>query len=226
VSDAASLKARILASTRQIPSRTRAEGRRVVASVVAVSVAAGVAILESAGGFTHSRDRPLSLTLRLAAGWVLASAALTAVIRKEARLFVRSADVLVALSVATPLVLAGWMARFHGAYQDVPWAEDWICFVATIGLSLPSFAALAWARSGCEPHHPAILGAALATATAAWATVLLLPWCPATSPAHAIAGHASAVALMGLVGAATGSSVLGLRPAKVPLIELGVHGSP
>jgi hypothetical protein len=228
VSDAASLKARILASTRQIPSPTRTEGRRVVAIATAISVAAGVAALQALGGLAHSRDRPLSLTFRLAVGWVLASAGLTLVVRKEANPFVRSPDVLGALSVAAPLALAGWLVRFHGASPDVPWAEDWICFFATLGLSLPSFVALAWARRGCEPKYPAILGAALATVTGSWATVLLLFWCPATTPDHAVAGHACAVAFMGLLGAATGSTVLGVRRggAKAPALSstVGLNG--
>jgi hypothetical protein len=226
VNAAASLKAQILASTRQIPSRTRTEGRRVVAVAVALSLAAGIAVLQAVGGLAHSRDRPLSLTLRLSAGWVLASAGLTAVIRKEANPYVRSPDVLAALSVAAPLALAGWMVRLHGAYPDVSWAEDWICFVATLGLSLPSFVAFAWARRGCEPQHPAILGAALATASGSWATVVLLLWCPATTPTHAVAGHASAVAFMGLLGAATGAAVLGVRRAKVPALSstVGLNG--
>ena len=72
-----SLKERVLAAAAASPSLTRREGKRLAWQLAVLSVVVGISLLELAGGIAHSRDRPLAVTVRLADGWALASAALT-----------------------------------------------------------------------------------------------------------------------------------------------------
>jgi hypothetical protein len=223
---AAPLKDRILLAARAAPSPTRRQGRRAALVIIAVSVALGVAFFELAGGFAHSRDRPLGLTFRLAGGWSLASSALTWLARRETSLLVRSVDLLVAATIAGPLVLAAWMSRFHGGYLDPPLAATLPCALATLGLGLTPLASMAWLRRGCEPRHPGVLGATLAAMSGAWAALPVLIWCPVTEVGHAVAGHAAPVALLSVVGCIVGPSVLGVRRQKAPALgaTLRFHG--
>jgi hypothetical protein len=227
VSDAAvPLKDRILLAARAAPSPTRRQGRRAALTALAVSVALGLAFFELAGGFAHSRDRPPGLTFRLAGGWSLASSALTWLARRETALLVRSADVLVAAAIAAPLVLAAWMSRFHGGYLDPPIAGSWPCGLATLALGLTPFASMAWLRRGCEPRHPGVLGATLATMSGAWAALPVLVWCPVTEVGHAVAGHAAPMALLSVIGCIAGPSVLGVRRQKAPALAALRQTSP
>jgi hypothetical protein len=222
----ASIKERVLAAARAAPSPTRGEGRRVAAALAAVSLAVAGAFFELAGGLAHSRERPLSLTVRMALGWALASAALTWLVRRHTRLYVRSAELVAAAAAGAPFALAAWMARFRGSYPDVAWAQDWPCFVATLALGLTPLLSLVWLRRASEAHHPVALGAALATAASAWAALPVLLWCPVTTTAHVAAGHAAPLAVMALVGCVAGGSSLGVRhpgrPAFAP--SLRSHG--
>jgi hypothetical protein len=208
------LKDRILAAAAATPSLTRRQGNRVVFGVLAVSLAFAICMFELAGGFAHSRDRPLALTLRLADGWAMVSAALAWVVGRKTTPFVQAPELLALLVVGCPFALMAWMSRFYGAYADPLPADHWRCLLATLALAAVPLGGLLWMRRGQEPQYPATLGAAMGAVAGAWSAVVVILWCPDTSPSHALAGHALPLALTIVTGAAAGASVLGIRPSR------------
>jgi hypothetical protein len=204
-------KARVMAAAAATPSPTRRQARRVTYLIVALSVIVGLTLFELAGGLAHARDRPLALTVRLADGWALASAVLTWLVVRRATPLVRDGDVLALLLVAAPLVLLGWMARFHLAYVDAPPVADWPCFVGALTAAAAPLAGLSWARRKAEPRRPGMLGAAIGASCGAWAGVLALLWCPHTGLEHALAGHVAPLVATTVLGAITGVRVLRMR---------------
>jgi hypothetical protein len=211
------LKQRVLAAAAMTPSLTRRQGRQLAFAVVAVSIAFAVTALELAGGLAHCRERPLALTVRLADGWAMVSAALAWVAGRKSTPFVQSPELLALLVVGCPFALMGWMSRFHGAYTDPLPVDDWRCFVATLSLAALPLAACLCMRRGQEPLYPATLGATMGAVTGAWSAVVVLLWCPDTSPSHAFVGHALPIVVSTLVGAAAGVSALEIRSPRYDL---------
>lgn len=203
------LKTRILAAAAANPSPTRREGRRALRFVLAFSISLGIALFELAGGLVHPRDRPLALTVRLADGWALASAALTWLVVRFGTPFVRSADLLRAACMTMPFALVLWMAGFQDASLDLPPAGDaWVCIAASLACAVVPLAGVLWVRRGSEARHPATLGATIGAACGAWAGVLELLGCPATEPRHALLAHALPLVVTTLAGALAGARVL------------------
>jgi len=204
------MKARIMAAAAAAPSPTRHEGRRATRLVLAASIAAGVAFFELAGGLAHVRDRPFVLTVRLADGWALGSAALTWLAVRFGTPFVRSAEILRAACIAAPAALVLWVAHFHGAYEDPPAAGAWSCIAASLVCAALPLAGLLWTKRGSEARHPATLGAAIGASCGAWAGVPALLMCPETAPLHALLAHALPLVLTSLAGALAGARVLAM----------------
>jgi hypothetical protein len=204
------LKARIMAAAAAAPSPTRRQGKRAARLVLAASIAAGVAIFELAGGLAHSRDRPLVLTVRLADGWALASAALTWVTARFGSPLVRSAEILRAACIAAPAALVLWIAHFHGAYLDPPVASPLACIVTSLACAALPLGGFLWAKRESEARHPATLGAAIGAVSGAWAGVLALLRCPETAPLHALLSHALPLVITTVVGALAGARVLAI----------------
>jgi hypothetical protein len=225
VNAAASLKERVLASAAVTPSPTRPQWKRLAGGLLAVSVAMGIALFELAGGLAHSlAGRPIGLTVRLADGWGLGSAALTWWVARKSTPFVRSADALVALPLVCPALMLAWMSHFHGAYLEPPTNADWPCFLGTTAISATPVALSLWLRRGGEPRHPRALAASIACVCAAWAGVLVLLWCPRTSPSHVVCGHVAPLVLLSALGWLLGGSVLALRTPPVASRMPTSHG--
>jgi hypothetical protein len=214
---AMTLKERVLAAAATAPSLTRRQGRHLAFAVIAVSVAFAVAAFELAGGFAHSRERPLALTVRLADGWAMASTVLAWVARRKTTPFLQSPELLALLVIASPFVLMGWMSRFQGAYTGPPPVDDWRCFAATLALAAIPLASFLFMRRGQEPQYPATLGAVMGAVAGAWSAVVVLLWCPDTSPSHALVGHALPIGLSIMIGAAAGASALDMRRPRYDL---------
>jgi hypothetical protein len=214
---AMTLKERVLAAAATTPSLTRRQGRHVAFAVVAVSIAFAVTALELAGGLAHSGDRPLALTVRLADGWAMACTGLAWAAARKSMPFVQSPELLALIVLGCPLALMGWMSRFHGAYPDPRPVDDWQCFVATLTLAAVPLASCLFMRRGQEPQYPATLGAAMGAVTGAWSAVIVLLWCPDTSPSHAFVGHALPIALSTMIGAVAGASALDMRRPRYDL---------
>jgi hypothetical protein len=205
------LKERVLAAAAATPSLTRRQGRRRSVWLAGISVTLGVAIFELVGGIAHSRARPLAVTVRLADGWALASAALTWLLGHTSAMRASVPRLLFAVTLACPVVLFAWMGHFHGTYVEAPAYADWPCFVCTLVIAALPLASFLRQRSGLEPQHPDVLGGAAGAACGAWAGVLVLIWCPLTNPWHALAGHVAPIALMTMIGSVLGASTFGIR---------------
>jgi hypothetical protein len=211
------LKDRILTAAAATPSLTRRQGKRLGFGVVALSLAFAITAFELAGGFAHSRDRPLALTVRFADGWAMFSAALAWVVGRKTTPFVQAPELLALLVVGCPFALMAWMSRFHGAYADPLPAEHWRCLLGTLALAAIPLGCFLRMRRGQEPQYPATLGAAMGAVAGAWSAVVMVLWCPDTSPSHALAGHAFPLALTIVIGSLAGASLLGIRPWRYDL---------
>ncbi len=205
------LKERILAAAAATPSPTRSEGRRLTASVVALSVVIGLVIFELAGGLEHSRARPLLVTVRLADGWALAASFLTWMVSRQSAPRVHSHRLLAAASVVCPPVLCAWAHYFHGLYARPPACDDWPCFALTLLTAATPLACFFGMHRGVEPDHPGGLGAAAGAMCGAWAGVLALLWCPSTEASHIAIAHAMPIALSSGVGLLLGTRALRIR---------------
>ena len=213
---AVSLKERVLAAAAAQPSPTRRKGARRGWMLLGLSVVAGIALLEVAGGVAHSRDRPLSETVRLADGWALASAALTWLTLRRRAMSSTDPRLLVAATLATPVVLYAWIGRFVGPLPEPIGPPDWPCFAFTMAAAATPLASFLYGFRGIEPDRPEILGAAAGAASGAWGGVLALLWCPLTNPWHALIGHAAPITVMTVIGSVLGARSLGLAaPALV-----------
>jgi hypothetical protein len=208
------IKARVLAAAAAAPSPTRGQARRTTYGIVALSIAAGLVLFELLGGLAQARDRPLVLTVRLADGWALASAAVPWLTIRRASPHVREAGVLALLCAAAPLALLAWMARFHAAYPDEHAVADWPCFVATLAGAVTPLSGFLWARRGAEPRLPGVMGAAVGLSCGCWSAVLVLLACPHTATGHALAGHLAPLVVTTLLGALAGARLLRMRRGR------------
>ncbi len=201
------LRERVLAAAADTPSMSRPQGRRLAASLAALSVAVALAIFTLAGGLAHARARPLLDSVRLADGWALASAGLAwLVLGRGSRTLFRSPQLLQAAAWGSPLWLLAWMPRFVSAEGSVGSAAA--CFGLTLALSAIPLASFLALRSGAEPECPGSLGAGAGAMVGACAQVLVLLWCPVTSLAHALLGHALPMAVLALFGSVAGRRFL------------------
>jgi len=203
------LKERILAEVALVPSLTRGQGRRLSHVLFAVSAIVTIALFELVGGLSHASERPLVVTVRLADGWALGSAAITWMVARQLARPATAPRLLFVATLACPVVLFAWMGRFDGngaAGTNGPWA----CFACSVAFATPSFVSFFVVCRGCEPEYPHVLGAGAGAACAAWGGVLGLLWCPVTSGWHALAGHVAPIAALTAVGSMAGRAVLGL----------------
>src|SRR5437763_1788974 len=75
-------------------------------------------------------------------------------------------------------------------------------------------AALAAARRGSDPVHPAITGAALATCAAAWASFASTFHCPYSGLTHLVLGHILPIAALSAIGTVIIARVVALRSPR------------
>ena len=217
---AVSLRERVLAAAAATPSPTRLDTRRQRARLLALSLLAGIALLELTGGVAHSRDRPLALTLRLADGWGLACAVLTWLLRRRSSMLLSFPRLLTLATLACPAALFAWMARFQGAFPEPPPTPDWACLAFTVAGAATPLGCFLHLHRGLELERPDLLGAAAGAAAGAWSALLALLWCPTTSPWHVLLGHVAPIAILTCLGSWLGESMLGLPSRPPPLATL------
>jgi hypothetical protein len=205
------LKDRILAEVAETPSPTRAQGRRRSGGLVAVSVALGLAAFQMLGGLAPTSERPLVYTVRLADGWALASCLVTWLVLRQSAPRVSSRRCLQAVALASPLALWMWACFFHAQVVEPPEPCLWRCVVQMVLTSGVPLAAFLLVRSGREPDHGGVVGAAMATACASWAGVATFLRCPSTEPLHVLVGHALPIVAMAVCGYAIGTRKLVVR---------------
>jgi hypothetical protein len=216
---ATSLKARVLAAAASTPSPTRRQGKRLGAWLLALSLVAGIGLLELAGGVAHGRDRPLAVTVRMADGWALASTVLTWLLLRRREMLVSFPRLLLVATLACPVALFAWMAHFEGAFPPLAGSlpsPDWPCLAFTFAGAATPLGCFLRLHRGIELQRPDLLGAAAGTAAGAWSGVLAILWCPTTSPWHVLLGHVTPIAALTCVGSSLGASVLGVRAGTPP----------
>ena len=207
-----SLRDRVLAQAAETPSTTRTKARRIAVGLIAASITVAITVFELVGGLGHSHTRPLSITIAIAAGWIVVSAVLTwLVLGRGGSTMARRPILLIVAALATPVLVYLWLHLFHGAYPEPPFKIGYRCLVYTLLMSALPLGAFLALRRAVEPRYPAALGAAAGAACASWGGALIDLWCPLTDPLHVLVGHVAPLAGAIAVGAVVGRFTLGVR---------------
>lgn len=206
------LKARIRETILRHPSATRAE----VSARVKASVLCGYGlslIFFIAVGSVRVGPRPFALVAGGALGAALVAAIASWVaLGRGGEMAGRSRHALAFAVTLTPLALLGWRLLWDAGFDPVPWhTTGFRCFGLLIVFSAGPLAALCFVRRGVDPVHPRLLGAALAIASGAYATMLVDLWCPSSELGHLLLGHFAPFGLLLWAGASSGARAVALR---------------
>jgi hypothetical protein len=210
------LKQRVLAAVAAEPVRARPAAARVRWLVLLGASAVSIAAFIGAGGVRPS-GRPLELIAATSIGALaIAAAAAALAFRRGRSMLGRSAPVLAATVLATPIVLLAWKLGVSAIFPEMTrwWPERpglrCLRLATTMGIA-PTVAVLYLWR-GTAPAYPRLTGLALGVAVGALAWVMVDAWCPVAHVHHLLLGHVLPMALLGAVGALAGG-VIGVRRA-------------
>jgi len=207
-----SLRDKVLADAAAHRARTRSEGRRRAALIYAVAALAGLPLFFAWGGIEHSAGRPITLTIGIAIGALLLAITCAGVAWWRGKSAVgRPEGVLFAVAVLAPIATYVWLVMWHGRYADPPSHLGFRCLLMTMVSGAPLLAAALYVRKRTVAVHPVASGAALGAAAGAFGEITVDLWCPITTSAHVLLGHALPIVILALAGAAIGRSVLALR---------------
>lgn len=210
-----SLREKVLADAAAHKARTRAEGRRRAALVYAVGALAALPLFFAWGGIDHSAGRPLSMTIGIAVGSLLIAVACASVAWwRGSSLVGRSSTALVLVALLAPIATYVWLVSFHGRYDEPSARVGYRCLALTLATGAPLLGAALYVRKHTVAVHPIASGAALGAAAGAAGSITADLWCPLTSSAHVLLGHAFPILVLALLGATLGRGVLALRAKK------------
>jgi len=117
--------------------------------------------------------------------------------------------------VGTPvLLLAVSLALgrlWPGATSADAAASPLPCLALTFAAAAYPLAGVLMLRRSTDPMHPVAGGAALGAASGAAGGVIVSWWCPLSDATHVLLAHVLPVAMLAIVGAAAGDSVLAMR---------------
>jgi hypothetical protein len=199
------LRERVLAAAAREPAAPRAVGARRRARAVALGFGALLATFAIIGPRAHGR--PLGYIAAVFLAWLpIAAAATWAGVSQGRSMLGRPARWLVAVVVLTPVALtASWAAvvlSWPSMLHDLSGPRQYVvCDVVTLLFSVGPLLAFGALRRGTAPVAPRLTGAALGTAAAAWAALVLHLVCGYTAPVHILMGHVLPIVLVTLVGA-------------------------
>ena len=217
--DLADLRSRVLAEVRRQPAPARPEMRRRLLVGLVITVVFEAFLLVLIGGM-HGGDRPPwliagnasgALVVALVASWLAFGRGRSMVGRPRSVVVGVAALVVPVLFASIALLDRGASAFERGMPPAGNHAQ---CFGLTALFSLVPLALLILARRGSDPVHPASTGAALGAAAGAWAAVAMAFVCPYAELSHELYGHVAPVALIVLLGAWAGRSIVGLGGAR------------
>jgi hypothetical protein len=118
---------------------------------------------------------------------------------------------LLAVALGVPLFVGLWLLLWHTSYAD-PFERVGVkCLTLTAATAPWPFALLAYLAPRLEPRHPRLMGAALGSASGAWAAVMVELWCPLADPAHVAIGHVLPLVVLTLVAALLGGRLFAVK---------------
>jgi hypothetical protein len=217
----AHLKAQILETARSEPSPSRPTMLINSAVVLGTSLALTVNVFLAAGGMRDD-PRPRPIVVGTLLGWLsLAISSTWGALGRGGTMEGRPRRHLIALATAIPAAASAWMgvwvARCHAMATSLPGADDSVCFLLALGLSLPALLALAWVRRDADVKHARATGAALGGAAGAWGGTFVDAHCPSLALAHLAVGHILPIAILALVGALFGRRLARATSKNRPL---------
>ena len=214
-SDPDELRSRILELARSEPSPTR-DALRLQRTLAAVALIAVPVLGFFALGGIRGEPRPTSLMLDTAIGAsVIAALATWFAFARGGSVLGRTRRGLIAVAVATPLVLLLWKCSVSACYPGM--MTEWVerpglkCLRLSCLLSVVPLLGAIWVLRRSDPVHPRALGMAIGAAVGGSTWVLVDLWCPVAYLPHLLVGHVLPVSLAIAVGALFGGRVLAPR---------------
>jgi hypothetical protein len=211
------LKLRVLAlvAAEPVPARTDRRLRGAgLALLAAVAMPAMVMVWEE--GLSHAAGRPAAI-----GSWVVGGMLALALVSSWSVLPARRSMLgpprgqLLAVALGVPLFVLLWLLLWHTSYADPFVRVGYMCLSLTAATAPWPFALLVHLSRRFEPRHPRVLGAALGSASGAWAALMVELWCPLADPAHVAVGHVLPLLLLSLAGAGFGGRLFALRRARL-----------
>jgi hypothetical protein len=209
------LRDRILTAVDREPVPTRAQRTR--GAVLALVIGFGLLLSSLASHGITRHGRPVGYMVALAAAWLpIAAVATWAGVSRGRSMLGRPLSWLYAVVALTPVALmAAWavVALFWPStlFDASGPKQHLVCDTATIVLSLGPLLALGRVRRGTDPVTPRWTGAAIGTAAAAWAAIVLHLFCGFTRPFHILVGHVLPVVLVAWVGSVLTARTVAIR---------------
>ena len=210
------LKERVLAAVAAEPAPTRAQARRSARILLASAVLCSLTIFVLSGGVRPTGRPDLLWATTSVGAMAIAAAAMALALRRGPSMLGRPAAHLLAIALATPLILVIWKAAVSAAFpgMTVPWPErpGFRCLSLAIATGIVPAAVFLTLWRGTSPAHPRLTGWVLGTAAGSFAWVLVDLWCPVGYLGHLLLGHVLPILLLAALGAAA-AGILGPRRA-------------
>lgn len=208
------LKARILEAARREPSATRRAASKQTALVVAVALIVDIGLFVGFGG-VHPGARPLRFLVATQVGSSLfALLAVWGAFGRGRSMLGRPKRWLVAITIATPVLLMAWMLSWSALYPEtvlaVPERIGLRCLAFSLALAAWPLALIIRARREKNPVAPVVAGAARGAALGAVAWVLVSLWCPLVNPSHLALGHFLPLLILAGLGSWLGQRLTGV----------------
>jgi hypothetical protein len=210
------LKLRVLALVAAEPAPVRAERRLLGPGLAVLAAVAMGAALMLFGGPAHAAQRPAAVSSWVVGGMLaLAMASSWSVLPARRSMLGPPRGQLLAVALGVPLFVGLWLLLWHTSYVDPFERVGFRCLALTAVTAPWPFALLVHLSRRLEPRHPGMLGAALGSASGAWAALMVELWCPLADPAHVALGHVLPLVLLSLVGAGFGGRLFAPRRARL-----------
>ncbi len=213
------LKDRILLAAREMPSATRPVSQAYTWLVAPASIIAAAALFFAFDGLEHGAGRANWFYAASTLGWAGVSLlSMWGALARGPSAIGRPRTWLLALAAGTPAALFALMFGMAITHPEVtnihPEKIGYKCFGLTLAAAAFPLIALAFARRGSDPSHPAATGAALGAACGASSGVMVEMWCPIAAPRHIAFGHILPIVVLTLLGAALGARFIAMRPGR------------
>jgi hypothetical protein len=207
------MKARVMGAVGQVPSRTRAEQRR-VAVAVGVAIAVLVGIEFRAFGEVQVGSRPVVFMVATTLAWCASIVGLLALLRSRGPLGPPTALLLGGAfsSLVFPFAM-GLLGNvlYPATSVPVPGHPGLLCVELSLTWSTAPLVAWVFVRRATDPVHPVALGVAMGALAGCLAAVMVNLRCTYTDPSHVALGHVLPAAIQVGVGAMFGRVLLALR---------------